>query len=812
MAISAYNLTKNGKHITYKLPFKSFDLFLRDCAKELKFKPAVIFDDLIEDVTTISYNELNNLTLRLVQVLKEKYKLKTEDHVSFAFENTPEIILLNYAAWRAGFATVPLDTKRDTLERKVYKLKLTRAKLLFTRDDKATKEENKLIRKKLPKLKIVETRGFEEFKDCIILGLGDTGSRVRSNDKLDGTKESGIVNEKVNHSELSDCLILFTSGTTADPKGARLSLRSLLANAESIIEWLKITNNDRFYIHLPFHHINSTTFANATILARGTIVLIPKYSKSHFWEISAKNKVTISSIVPTIAYDLLSEEESFKKNRKHLKNFNRIQIGSAPVQPSVNKEFMEKYKIPLIQGYGQTETSLRSTGIHTDLSKSQSEKIRRLNSIGTELKFTNVEVLDENGKVVNEGEVGEICIRGPILMNGYLNSTDENRKAFEFEWFHSGDTGYWKKLFGRKYFFIVGRTKEIIKKAGSLISPLAIENSLLKNYKDLKQVYVIGFPDNRFGEEIGFIAVTDRNNLIDKIVYDGKSGNIKGLPVYESPKAGIIVSEESLPTTSTGKVQRIRLKELYSKQLAKKYKTIFSSETSLIRIIEVNESELLKKLLKINNQVWGKDLKSTLKQFRSSAANGILIGATNGDKALGSIMGLRLNKADMDKVGSGHHWTSTWRGITGEGTLSTNKHKGDSLCCVAISAENPMWRGSSTSEVEEINKRKLNLHELKKYLSSDKDYVIRFHKKPKGGYKSGAKIVKIIPNGRPDDNSSLGYNILMKYPELIKKPRIDNNASIGVQLIEAALLHAYNKGMKQAYVYTRPAELSKYFY
>jgi acyl-CoA synthetase (AMP-forming)/AMP-acid ligase II len=682
--------------------------------------------------------------------------------------------------------TVPLDVTRDTIDRKIYKLKLTKAKVLLTQKDEATKKENRQIIKKIPDLRIIEVGSFNELK-------------------IAGEKIDWSVNDNLN----DDCLILFTSGTTADPKGARLTPKSLMANAVSIADWLKFKESERFYVLLPLHHINSTTFVNTTLLSGGTVILTPKYSKSRFWEMLAKHRVTGSSIVPTIAYDLLTETKSFNQHKNGLRQVLRIQLGSAPVQPKVVNEFMVKFEIPLVQGYGQTETSLRSTGVPMDMTKKQVEDVRRLNSVGTELTYTNVTVLNKEGEEVKESEEGEICIRGPVIMQGYLSNKKATEEAFAYGWFHSGDTGYFKKMYGRRFFFLKGREKEIIKKGGVLISPLAIENTLLEKYPKLKKLYIVGFSDERMGEEIGAV-VTAGKKAFEEFDNDVVLARVRGLKPFEFPRSALRVIDSHLPTTSTGKIQRVRIKELYQDKLGDKSKTISETVDHKFRLLGEEDKSLIAQAVKIHNHRWGEPLGTTVEILSLAAKNGLLIGAINRRGEVdGSVQAVIVDGSEIDKIVRKDHWASTWKGITGNGTLETNNRVGDSLVCVSISVRsNDKYKKERA--VKE-GRQKLTAKKLMEYLKSDKDSVVRFHRKAKGGFGKGARLLTVIAGGRKEDKSALGYNLLVEYPKLTMKPKIGTNQSVGSQLIEAAMIWAYNQKLKRVLAYTRPADLGVYF-
>src|SRR3989338_8201521 len=197
-------------------------------AKEYPARPALLSCDAEGNIVReISFKELAQEIESAANYLSG-LGLQRGDRVALAFKNSPELLIISWAAWSTGIITIPLDTKRDTGEQHAYKIKLNGAKLVILQKG-ALKDEDR-----------GHLRGVnaEEF----------SGFSVDSHVKI--SWESGLSHE---------ALVLFTSGTTAHPKGAKLSLNNLIVNAESIREWLRITENDRFLVNLPLHHINSTT-------------------------------------------------------------------------------------------------------------------------------------------------------------------------------------------------------------------------------------------------------------------------------------------------------------------------------------------------------------------------------------------------------------------------------------------------------------------------------------------------------------------------------------------------------------------------
>src|SRR3989344_1421574 len=407
-------------------PIKNLHEHLASLAAESPQKIALVAIDEKGNVTEkITYAELLEKIGAAAAELKS-LGLEKGDRIALAFRNSPALLIWSWAAWATGIVTVPMDTKRDTPELYEYKINLNKAKVLIL--------ERGIQTNKLPGVRI---KVHTEFKVASAANV---------------VWEKGLSNQ---------ALVLFTPGTTGHPKGAKLTLENLIVNANGIREWLHIGDEDRFLVNLPLHHINSTTFCLATLLAGGSIAIPPNYSNSHFWAQMARTGATITSIVQSILFDQLSREKEYAMVKDTVK-LNRIQIGSAPVIAQTVQEFMRKFGISLYQGYGHTETALRVTGVPMDIPKSLYEQLIEENSIGVPMKWADLQVSDENGKFLNEGDDGEPVVKGPAVMEGYLG----REPAFLDAYFLTGDVGRFKIIEGRRYFYLTGRKKEIIIKGG----------------------------------------------------------------------------------------------------------------------------------------------------------------------------------------------------------------------------------------------------------------------------------------------------------------------------------------------------------
>jgi len=789
-------MSDNTLNEQFKPLFNSISDFLEDHNEKFPEKDAIIHVDLDRHKENrISYKKLLKLTNKTANFFFQQGITKG-DRIALMMHNTLDTIILELAAGLIGASSVPLDLKRDTLERKIFKLNDTNAKLVFVRtDEEGTEKDIKSIKKTLP----------SEF-----VLLEDTHSL----ENLVGNQPENIM-FSVNDSLENEYVILYTSGTTSNPKGVSLSIRAFFANAEGIIKWQRLSSSDIFNIVLPLHHVNSTTFCLATLLVGGTIVLNSRYSASKFWKIISKYKATITSIVPTILHDLLVRKEEYFTKKYDLSSLKGILIGSAPVLPEETLRFCDTFKVDVIQGYGQTETALRVTGVPIDLEKEMYRDIVRMNSIGVELSNCNVTIL-KDGKETKENEEGEICVRGPVLANGYLNDIGETNKIFSDGWFHSGDLGYYKMIDGKKYFFIKGRIKEIIIKGGINISPVAIEDALLKSFPEIDQACVVGYPDSRMGEDVASLiyfkqdcSEQRRKEILYQIIQDGRLGKL-GISRYEAPQK-VFEVKEYLPKTSTGKIKRAEVKEMVN-ELIKTERT----KHYYCRLIDTNEEDILSKAVEINNKRW--NIKSAFSEFKERAKNGYLIGVFDEEENLcGTLSALQIAEEKLTNI-------STWNELTGNGTLNTNDVNGNILLCVTISingeditnnilsSENLMVNSLLKDEWEKNSQYKDIIENLAKsvienYIETNLDNVIRFHRKPKGGLSKGGEVIKIFPNSRIEDKDSLGFNVLIEYREINEQTEIiKSKSSPSVLLMEHAFSLAKEKNCKVA-AYSRPAQL-----
>jgi len=313
---------------------------------------------------------------------------------------------------------------------------------------------------------------------------------------------------------------------------------------------------------LPIHHVNGLVVTIMTPLyVGGSVVLNQKFHSEKFFERISIEKVTVVSVVPTLLQFLLHTKLSMDAYK--LLHFRHIICGAGPLTVDLALKFEHEFKIPLIHGYGLSETTCYSCFLPIDLpSAGRKAWLSKYGfpSIGVPLPVNDMAIHDEHGNSLPEGERGEIVIRGHNVMRHYFQDQEANEKTFSHGWFRSGDEGFFRyDDQGRRFFFITGRIKELIIRGGVNISPFEIDEVLM-NMPGVQAGIAVGFENEWYGEEIGaYVKLKDGAQIgqEDVLLYCRKH-----LPFGKAPK--VVVFGDDVPVTSTGKYQRNKCKDLFA--------------------------------------------------------------------------------------------------------------------------------------------------------------------------------------------------------------------------------------------------------
>jgi len=346
--------------------------------------------------------------------------------------------------------------------------------------------------------------------------------------------------EVVDRADDDTAVILFTSGTTGQPKGAELTHGNLRTNTEVMLaELLEITADDVIFGGLPlFHAFGQTCTLNTAVAAGACLTLLPRFSAERALRILAEHRVTVFAGVPTMYSALLHVpgRDGYDVSRLRL-----AFSGGAALPVEVLRGFEAAFGCPVLEGYGLSETSPVASFNHPG-------RERKPGSIGTPIRGVQMKVVDIDGNELPRGEAGEIVIRGHNVMKGYWNRPDATAAAVRDGWFHTGDVA---RMDGDGYFFIVGRQKDLIIRGGYNVYPREIEE-VMHEHPAVAEVAVIGFPHPELGEEIG-AAVTLKPGA--SATADELRAYVKSqVAAYKYPRRVWIV--DALPKNATGKIMK----------------------------------------------------------------------------------------------------------------------------------------------------------------------------------------------------------------------------------------------------------------
>ena len=349
------------------------------------------------------------------------------------------------------------------------------------------------------------------------------------------------------------CAILYTSGTTGQPKGAELTHLNLMTNVTTTHGlYLPISDftdgaQKTVLITLPlFHTTAQTCQMNTNIYGGNRVVLLPRFDAKTTLDTMEKEKANFWTGVPTMYWSLLKyvEENNYDVSRI-AENAEVFTSGGAPMPIEVLKEFEEKFKVRVTEGYGLSETSPLATFNHLN-------KPFKPGTVGQAIFGVEVKCVDENDDEVKKCERGEVVIRGSNVMKGYYNRPEATLEAFRGGWFHTGDIGTMDE---EGYLSIVDRKKDMILRGGYNIYPRELEE-IIMTHEAISLAAVIGVPNERLGEEVkAFVVLRQGFDLSEKEMIDWCK---QQFAANKYPRYVEIC--ESLPIGSTGKILKRELR------------------------------------------------------------------------------------------------------------------------------------------------------------------------------------------------------------------------------------------------------------
>ena len=468
-------------------------------------RPAVRLDG-----TVLTYRALDERSARVAGFLRDR-GVGPGDRVAVMLPNTPEFAVVYYGVLRAGAVVVPMNPLLKEREVAHY-LHDSGAKLIFVVDP---------------------TEVPAGAAPMVVDGSFD--------EALDATAPFGSL---VDRHAVDTAVILYTSGTTGQPKGAELTHANLASNVEvTATDLVQVDCEDVIFGGLPlFHSFGQTCGLNTAVRVGACLTLVSRFTPRQAFEVLARDRVTVFEGVPTMYVALLAAPEHSEYDLSAL----RVCVsGGAALPVEVLRGFEAEFGCVILEGYGLSETSPVASFNHPD-------RERKPGSIGTPIRGVQMRVVDEDGKDVEPGTVGEIAIRGDNLMKGYWRRPEATAEAVPDGWFRTGDLG---RVDDDGYFSIVDRKKELIIRGGYNVYPREIEE-VLYEHPAVAEAAVIGVPDATLGEEVGAAVVLrlDRPATVAEIRAYVK----ERVAPYKYPRHVWLAA--ALPKGPTGKVLKREIK------------------------------------------------------------------------------------------------------------------------------------------------------------------------------------------------------------------------------------------------------------
>ncbi len=431
------------------------------------------------------------------------------DVVAAMLPNTAAFVVTLFAAWRLGAALTPINPSLRPAE-VGYQLSDADAKVL-----------------------IVDA--VPEF---------DTGLRpVLTAAELTSTPATGpLVPAHLDDDSLA--LLIYTSGTTGRPKGVMLDHSNLIAMCRGVIDAVALTSADHSLLILPLFHVNGIVIGTLSpLLAGGRTTIAGRFSPKTFFDRIEQSGATYFSAVPTI-YTMLSGLPNQVKPDTSSVRF--AICGAAPASVELLEQFESRYGIPIIEGYGLSEGTCAST-----LNPLAGQ--RKAGTVGLPLPGQTIQLVDMNGAPVAAGEAGEVVIKGPNVMRGYLNRPEETAKTVVDGWLHTGDVARFDE---DGYLVLVDRAKDMIIRGGENIYPREIE-AVVHQLPEIAEAAVVGRPNPVYGEEpVLFVSLhPDKQLDVDSI----REHLIESLSKYKLPVDITILDD--LPKNAVGKIAKPSLRQ-----------------------------------------------------------------------------------------------------------------------------------------------------------------------------------------------------------------------------------------------------------
>jgi long-chain acyl-CoA synthetase len=510
---------------------------LEKSAEKFADRTAIVFGD-----TRLTYAQVDGAANQVANLLVER-GIKPGDKVALSSPNLPYFTIVYYGILKAGATVVPLNVLLKPRE-VAYHLSDSGAKAYFAFEG-------------TPDLPIGDNawEGFQATETCtefFLIRMDAKWPEPLSPPEYFAplVAKQPPTFETVARDDDDTAVILYTSGTTGQPKGAELRHRNMRDNALSGADLFGAdeTSPDTYLCVLPlFHSFGQTVIQNGAFAFGGTVVMLPRFEAKAALGLMLRDEVTFFAGVPTMYWGLLSALDETVDVAALAAKLRVSVAGGAALPAEIHKQFKERFGVTILEGYGLSETSpVASFSVYGEEP--------RVGSIGKPIPGVEMKLINDDWSDVPDAPdaVGEIAIKGHNVMKGYLGRPEATAEAIHDGWFRSGDLA---KKDDDGFYYIVDRSKDMIIRGGYNVYPREIEEVLM-THPAVSLVAVIGVPNDQHGEEIKAVVV--KNSGHDDVSEADLAAWVKEqVAAYKYPR--IVQFLDELPMTSTGKILKREL-------------------------------------------------------------------------------------------------------------------------------------------------------------------------------------------------------------------------------------------------------------